>query len=115
LRRASASVAPDSTSWRTAKRIFWKTRFSCCEPRISRHCTSGRPASIITENWRVKIAISLREMLPPIFGRANSFPFSVTPVTVICCLRSTLMTASLLSATRTPSCVFPARVRPFHA
>ena len=25
-------------------------------PRMSRHCTSGRPASIITENWRVKTA-----------------------------------------------------------
>ena len=23
---------------------------------MSRHCTSGRPASIITENWRVKTA-----------------------------------------------------------
>ena len=23
---------------------------------MSRHCTSGRPASIITENWRVKMA-----------------------------------------------------------
>jgi hypothetical protein len=48
-------------------------------------------------------------------GRANSFPFSVTAVTVICCLRKTAITASLFSATSTPSWVLPARVRPFHA
>ena len=42
-----------------ARREDDRRRSSCplpALPRISRHCTSGRPASIITENWRVKTA-----------------------------------------------------------
>ncbi len=113
LRRASASVVPVSTSCRTWNRIFWNVRFSCCDPRISRHWTSGSPASIITENCLVKMAISFRLIPPPNFGSAISFPFSVTAVTMICCLRSAAITASLVSATRTPSWTLPARVRPF--
>jgi hypothetical protein len=42
----------------------------------------------MTENCRVKIAISLRLTPPPSLGRANSLPFSVTAVTMTCCLRS---------------------------
>ena len=56
LRMASASDAPLSTSPRVARIVDEKFLSSSCVPRISRHCTSGRPASIITENWRVKIA-----------------------------------------------------------
>src|SRR2546428_12937912 len=43
-----------------------------------------------------------------------SFPFSLTAVTTICCLRSALTTASLESATRTPVCS-PCRPLPFHS
>ena len=53
---ASASDAPLSTSARVARMTDAKFLSSSCVPRISRHCTSGRPASIITENWRVKTA-----------------------------------------------------------
>ncbi len=38
---------------------------SLCSARMLRHWTSGRPASIMVENWRVKIAISLSLTLPP--------------------------------------------------
>ena len=59
----------------------WKTLFSCWLPRISRHCTSGRPASIMTENWRVKMATSCGEYsCRRIFGTAISLPFSLTTV-----------------------------------
>ena len=53
---ASASDAPLSTSPRVARITSEKFLSSSCVPRISRHCTSGNPASIITENWRVKTA-----------------------------------------------------------
>ncbi len=31
----------------------------CCEPKISKHCTSGKPASIMVANSRVKVTRSL--------------------------------------------------------
>ena len=37
----------------------WKIMLSCWLARMSRHCTSGRPASIIVANWRVKMTMSL--------------------------------------------------------
>src|SRR6266513_1119318 len=114
LRIESARFEPDSTSWRIWMRARLKTLFSCCEPRISRHCTSGRPASIMTENWRVKMAMSCGGTLPPNFGKASSFPFSLTAVTTICWRRSVAMTASFVSATSTPA-VSPARLLPFHS
>ena len=114
LRIASESDEPASTSWRTARMIFWKRRLSCWPPRISRHCTSGRPASIMTENWRVKIARRRALTLPPpIFGTANSLPFSLTVVTSICRRRRSAIARSFESATRTPPVVPPCRVRPF--
>jgi len=53
---ASASDAPDSTSVRVCRMT---ARNSCLPParrEYREHCTSGRPASIITENWRTKTA-----------------------------------------------------------
>ena len=74
---ALASVAPPSTVVRTPVSVFWKVWFSWLAARISRHCTRGRPASIMTENWRKKIAMSLvLTLLEPKVGMENSLPFS---------------------------------------
>jgi hypothetical protein len=69
----------------------------------------------MTENWRVKTAIDCAGTFPPNFGRAISFPFSLTAVTTICCRRIMLMTASFESATSTPVCVWPFLAVPFHS
>jgi hypothetical protein len=114
LRMASARVAPPSTSMRVCCRILAKVLFSCWLPRISRHWTRGRPASIMTENWRVKMARSLEPTPPPSLGRAISLPFSLTEETRICSRRSRVITASLLSATRSPEMALPSLVLPFH-
>ena len=53
---ASASDEPHSTSDRVSRMTFAKFLSSSWLPRMSRHCTSGRPASIMTENCRVKTA-----------------------------------------------------------
>ena len=81
---AFASEEPDSTSSRTCSTMRWNALLSCCSPRIWRHCTSGRPASIITENWRVKIARVFSLMPRRSFGRAISLPFSLTVMGTIC-------------------------------
>jgi hypothetical protein len=44
---------------RTCPRILPKRLFSDCVDRISRHCTMGRPASIMVANRRVKMTMSL--------------------------------------------------------
>ena len=116
---ASASDAPDSTSVRVAAITAAKFLSSSWLPRISRHCTSGRPASIITENWRTNTARFLAETFLPILP-AFSFlaPWSfaalagVMRVTLICSRRSAAVAASIESATRSPLTVSPARVRP---
>ena len=65
---------------------------SSCAPagcaRISRHCTSGRPASIMTENWRVKTASVFGGTLRPIFVSEISLPRSRMPVTTMFWRRS---------------------------
>src|ERR1700722_324330 len=101
-------VAPPSTEARTPLRIFWKAMFSCCPARISRHCTRGRPASIITENWRVKMANSLESTpLPPKEGILNSLPFSESLLTLICSRASVAFTSALVPAVRSPWTVVP--------
>ena len=53
---ASAKVEPCSTSFlHLAQDLLEGLVAPAGPPRISRHCTSGRPASIIVANWRVKI------------------------------------------------------------
>src|SRR5579859_825988 len=113
-RMALASVAPPSTFVRTPVRHFWKAGFSWLAPRISRHCTRGRPASIMTENWRKKIAMSLVATLPPpSLGSANSLPFSlIAPTIWMRSLRSCACSTCLFSATRSPLTVSPAAVLP---
>ena len=115
LRMASASVEPDSTSCRIERSARWNALTSAWDPRISRHCTSGRPASIMTENCRVKIAMACFGTLPPHFGSAISLPFSLTAVTMICCRRSEAIAASLLSATSWPPVSWPFLPLPFHS
>jgi hypothetical protein len=56
----------------------------------------------MTENCRVKMAISCGGTFPPNFGTAISFPFSLTAVTTTCCRRIAAITASFESATSTP-------------
>ena len=53
---ASASVEPASTSTRTWSMAAASRLSGSSFASSSRHCTSGRPASIMTENCRVKIA-----------------------------------------------------------
>ena len=75
---ALASVAPPSTVVRTPVKVFWKAGFSWLAARISRHCTRGRPASIMTENCRKKMAMSLVLTLFDAEGRHGKF-FALFP------------------------------------
>src|SRR5215469_6253992 len=107
-RIAFARVAPPSTVVRTPFSVFWKVWLSWLAARISRHCTRGKPASIMTENCRKKMAISLVLTLPePKKGSENSFPFSRTEPGVIRSLRSCCRTTSLLAAVRSPETFSP--------
>src|SRR5580658_4989549 len=100
---ALARVAPPSTVVRTPTSVFWNAGFSWLAARISRHCTSGKPASIMTENWRKKIAISLTlTLLDPKVGMTNSLPFSRIAPGVICSRRNAWPRACLFGATRSP-------------
>src|SRR5205085_1470073 len=107
---AAASVEPSSTSWRVCVKTIAKCLVSCCCASISRHWTSGNPASIITENWRVKMANSLALTFlrpPPSFGTAISRPFSLTEVSMTCSRRSSWRSTSRLSARRSPTITSP--------
>src|SRR5262245_14349994 len=92
---------------------------SSCEPRMSRHCTSGKPASIITENCRVKTARFFAATDLPLGALgAAAFAASLTGlicVTRICSRRNAATAPSIESATRSPVTVCPARVRPLYA
>src|SRR5579863_4487571 len=112
-RMALARVAPPSTVVRTPVRVFWNDWFSWLAAKISRHCTRGKPASIMTENCRKKTAISLTLTLPePNVGRANSLPFSRMDPGVICSRRSWVLSISLLGAFRSPLIFSPDAVFP---
>src|SRR5688572_15104664 len=88
---------------------------------MSRHCTSGRPASIITENCRVNTARLFvgtplpRTLTPaaPLAPAALALAFvALIFVTRICSRRSIATAASTESASRSPLTTSPARVRP---
>jgi hypothetical protein len=104
---ASASEAPASTSARVARIVCEKFLSSSCVPRISRHCTRGRPASIITENWRVKTARFLagtdlaRNAFVPAAFAAFSFT-GLMRVTRTCSRRNAATAASIVSAMCSP-------------
>src|SRR5687768_10345053 len=116
---ASASDAPLSTSPRVARIVAEKFLSSSCEPSISRHCTSGSPASIMTENCRVNTARFLGfAFLPslPFLTPGTAFSFAaVMRVTITCSRRSAATAASAVSATRSPLMASPPRVRPENA
>src|SRR5580698_74207 len=102
-RMALANVAPPSTVVRTPVNVFWNAGFSWLAARISRHCTSGRPASIMTENWRKKMAMSFTLTLPePNVGMTNSLPFSRMAPGVMRSRRNWVAKVCLLAATRSP-------------
>src|SRR5579884_1322137 len=112
-RMALASVEPPSTVVRTPVSVFWKVGFSWLAARISRHCTSGRPASIMTENCRKKMAMSLVLTLPdPKVGRANSLPFSRIAPGVMRSLRSCAASVCLFAAVRSPLIFCPVALFP---
>ena len=87
---------------------------------MSRHCTSGRPASIITENWRVNTAMffagtPLALSLPTAPVAAAFFCVGWILVTWICSRRNAETTASIVSPMRSPDTFSPERVRPENA
>src|ERR1700675_3497514 len=107
-RMALARVEPPSTVVRTPVSVFWKDWLSWLAAKISRHCTSGNPASIMTENWRKKIAMSLVLTLPePKVGMENSLPFSRIAPGVIRSRRNCCPSACLLGEFRSPEIFCP--------
>ena len=117
-RIASASEAPASTSLRVARITAEKFLSSSWLPRMSRHCTSGRPASIITENWRVKTArfLEFTDLALAFFGGAAGLAATAPiRVTMICSRRSEAVTDSTVSPRRSPLMSSPPRVRPENA
>src|SRR5437762_11300803 len=78
------------------------------------HCTSGTPASIMTENWRVKTATSLAVGFPPELKRLAPGFFSCASSMKICSRRSVMARACRLSADRSPEIVSPWRFLPLN-
>ena len=114
LPSASENVEPLSTSPLIVWITFLKPAFSCCVPRMSRHCTSGRPASIIVANWRVKMTRSRIETPFCRNGKISesSLGLGFTVVGVMACERRVAIAASTPSATITPFFESPSRVLP---
>ena len=119
FRIASASDWPDSTSERVCRITAAKFLSSSCVPRMSRHCTRGNPASIITENCRVKTARFFAATFLPVVPGFSFLPAAsvlafagVMRVTSTWSRRSAATAASMVSAARSPLTVCPARVRP---
>ena len=114
LPSASASVEPASTSRVTSAITRANAGFDVCAARMSRHCTSGRPAEIMVANWRVKIAISFVLTLPaPGIANWKPFDFSLSEVTMMRFLRRKSTASSWRSKVSSPAWDSPAMVRPF--
>src|SRR5574342_463129 len=112
-RRASARVDPCSTE--RATRPVTSRRFfdSLCSARMVRHWTSGRPASIMVENWRVTTAISLSLTLAPDLPGVLPPAFSLIFVTRMARFRSS-PTAAVRSCASISPVVVPAAPRPWY-
>ncbi len=97
---ASAKVEPDSTRTFTSVSTRRNSRLSAWVAMISSPCTSGRPASIITENCRVKMRMSL-VVTPPNPGIlmliSRGFLFTLTGSSPICARRAFTAPSSLAS------------------
>src|SRR5262249_17348139 len=86
-----------------------------CLARMSRHCTSGRPAEIMVANWRVKMARSFVDTPePPNFGIDTAPDFGRSDVTRMRFLRSSSSASSWRPTSISPDWASPASVRPFH-
>ncbi len=103
-RSASASVDPASTLRATWPVTDRRVLDSLCSARMFRHCTRGNPASIMVENWRVKIAISLSLTLPPNLNVTLGAVFSEILVTRIARRRSSPTAAERSDASISPVC-----------
>src|SRR5262249_52438878 len=115
LPSASERVEPDSTSRVTSEITRPNDSLLDCFARMSRHCTSGRPAEIMVANWRVKIARSLvLTPPPPNLGSPAPADFGRSDVTRIRFLRSSSSASSCRPTSISPVWASPARVRPFH-
>src|SRR5450759_4955800 len=117
---ASASDNPPSTSLRVSMITRAKFLSSSWLPRMSRHCTSGRPASIMTENCRVNTARFLELTRRPLARFVTAFCSALVLagaifVTRTWSLRNATVAASSVSAMRSPLTVSPPRVRPVYA
>src|SRR5882672_42299 len=97
-----------------SRRAAWKILLSCWFARMSRHCTSGSPASIIVANWRVKMTISFGPTPDPIW-KLPSAPRFRTLTGFSCCWRRRFSTAAWLSASITPLRSSPVRDLASHA
>src|SRR5262249_42216483 len=92
-----------------------KCALSVCFERISRHCTSGRPAPIMVANCRVKMASSFT-LTPVLVGslRRSSLGFSISEVIRTRRLRRYASASSWLSYVSSPPAISPETVLPFH-
>src|SRR6185503_11967603 len=115
LPSASDSVEPASTSRVVSEMILPNDGLLACLARMSRHCTSGRPAEIMVANWRVKIARSFVVTPgPPILGIDTPPVFGRNDVTRMRFLRSISSASSCRPDSISPVWASPASVRPFH-
>src|SRR6185436_10815298 len=115
LPSASLSVEPASTSRVVSVMILPNDGLLACFARMSRHCTSGRPAEIMVANWRVKIARSFVVTPgPPILGIDMPPAFGRSDVTRMRFLRRTSSASSCRPDSISPVWASPASVRPFH-
>src|SRR5688572_8399440 len=109
-RRASLKVEPVSTDDLTSRSTPEKILLSVCPARMSRHCTMGRPASIIVANNRVKVTRSL-VLTPEPMVKVSCLLFFLTRVGVRFCCRRRALTASSVSASMRPFLISPVRAR----
>src|SRR5690606_9075003 len=110
-------VPPCSTSDFTRASASPKVLFCCCSAWISRHCTSGRPASIMVANWRVK---TTRSRIVTPFRNSLRLArllaaFGRTEIGAIIWPRSCIIAAASLLASIVPFLSVPWRVRPSQA
>src|SRR5579883_2564898 len=91
-------------------RMTEKNLLSVWFARMSRHCTMGRPASIIVAKRRVKVTMSFVPTPVPIW-KLSALDFFLTFVGTSCCARSRVLTASSVSASMRPLRSSPVRAR----
>src|SRR5512140_1554685 len=113
---ASAKVEPPSTFALIANTTLRNAGLSICVPRMSRHWTRGRPASIIVANCRVKMRMSF-PVTPPIPGRGMwiSIGFFLTLTGLRPSDLRRAFTASASPASISPFLISPCLVRASHS